>query len=170
MKKVFLALIVVLLTGVSAFAQEGEKSIGLKLNYGGEIESFGLGANFTYNVTNAIRINPSINYYFKHNHVSLFNVDADFHYLFPFAEGFAAYPLIGITFQNWKAHSYTIYGNEWGFINTNSKNFTRLGINAGGGLQYDINAEWRAFTELKYSIVNDFDQLVFSLGVAWRFN
>ncbi|MDR1054383.1 MAG: porin family protein [Prevotellaceae bacterium] len=157
MKRLFLVFAIVALAVTGSYAQKGEKSVGLKLNYGSEMESFGLGAQFSYNIMDALRISPSFNYYFEHNDISLFNVDADAHYLFPFATQFAAYPLAGVTFQAWKHH-----------ILDDTK--TRLGINVGGGLQFDFLDDWRTFTELKYSIVNDVDQFVFSVGIAFRFH
>lgn len=158
MKKLVLILAVVILSITSLFAQKDEKTIGANLNYGGEIGSFGLGAKFTYNITDVIRLAPSLNYYFRHNYTSLFAFDADAHYLFPLEGGmFTAYPLAGITFQSW---NFDVAGGlSW----------TRLGINLGGGIQYDFDSQWRALGELKYSVVNDFDQLVLTLGIAYKF-
>ena len=56
--------IVLVASVCSAMAQKGEKAVGLQLNYGTQIESMGIGAKFQYGITNAIRLEPSFNYFF----------------------------------------------------------------------------------------------------------
>lgn len=47
------------------FAQQGKQAIGGNLSYGTEIESVGIGLKYQYNITDQIRIEPSMNYFFK---------------------------------------------------------------------------------------------------------
>ena len=63
MRKVLL--LVVTLVSLCSYAQKGEKSVNLQLGYGTEIKNVGLGAKFAYNVTDAIRLAPSFDYFFK---------------------------------------------------------------------------------------------------------
>ena len=49
----------------SVFAQQGKQAIGGNLSYGTEIESVGIGLKYQYNITDQIRIEPSMNYFFK---------------------------------------------------------------------------------------------------------
>lgn len=46
------------------FAQQGKQAIGGNLSYGTEIESVGIGLKYQYNITDQIRIEPSMNYFF----------------------------------------------------------------------------------------------------------
>ena len=48
----------------SAFAQKGIQSAGVHLSYGTEIESFGIGVKYQYMITDNIRLEPSMNYFF----------------------------------------------------------------------------------------------------------
>ena len=48
-----------------------------------EIESIGLGLKYQYNITDQIRIEPSMNYFFKNDGLSMFDINANIHYLFP---------------------------------------------------------------------------------------
>ena len=64
MKKL-LMLITIFMVSMSANAQTHTKAIGVNLNYGSEISNMGIGAKFQYGITNAIRIEPAFNYYFK---------------------------------------------------------------------------------------------------------
>ena len=45
----------------------------------------------------------------------------------------------------------------------------RLGVNIGSGVEFDIADNWMANIELKYKLVKDLDQAVFTLGVAYMF-
>ena len=99
MKKLFLMLCVALVS-VGAFAQKGEQRVGLNLNYGTEISNVGLGAKYQYGITDAIRIEGSLDYFFKKDGASMWDINVNAHYLFPFAEKFAVYPLVGLTYTN----------------------------------------------------------------------
>ena len=57
---IFLGLLFVMLSNI--YAQKGRQAIGFGLSYGTEIESIGLGLKYQYNITNPIRLEPSLNY------------------------------------------------------------------------------------------------------------
>lgn len=65
MKKIIIAACMTLLSFSSVFAQKGKQAIGGNLSYGTEIESIGLGLKYQYNITDQIRIEPSMNYFLK---------------------------------------------------------------------------------------------------------
>ena len=136
----------------SAFAQKGIQAAGVHLSYGTEIESFGIGVKYQYNITNNIRLEPSLNLL-----KNQFDINANAHYLFPMANNVRLYPLVGLTFVN--------YGGYEGINGT----VTRLGINAGGGAEMDITDKLMLNFELKYQFVSDFDQAIFNIGVAYMF-
>lgn len=69
----------------STFAQKGIKAIGGHLSYGTDIESVGFGLKFQYNITDNIRLEPSMNYFFKNEGVEQYDINANAHYLFPLA-------------------------------------------------------------------------------------
>ena len=83
------------------YAQKGRQAIGFGLSYGTEIESAGLGIKYQYNITNPLRIEPSFNYFFENDNVSMLDVNVNFHYLFPVAQSVKLYPLFGLTMSNW---------------------------------------------------------------------
>ena len=136
----------------SAFAQKGIQAAGIHLSYGTGIESFGLGVKYQFNITNNIRLEPSLN--FAKNQ---FDINANAHYLFPMASNIRVYPLAGLTFAN--------YGGFDGINGT----VTRLGINAGGGAEMDITDKLILNFEAKYQFVSDFDQAMFNVGIAYMF-
>ena len=60
MKKIIIAACMALLGCGSVFAQQGKQAIGGNLSYGTEIESVGIGLKYQYNITDQIRIEPSM--------------------------------------------------------------------------------------------------------------
>ena len=137
----------------SAFAQKGIQAAGVHLSYGTEIESFGIGVKYQYNITDNIRLEPSMNYFFENNGVDMFDLNANAHYLFPMASNIRVYPLAGLTFSSWDAGK-------------GIDNVTRLGVNLGGGAEFDIADNLMLNFELKYQFVSDLDQAVFNVGIA----
>ena len=93
MKKIIIAACMALLGCGSVFAQQGKQAIGGNLSYGTEIESVGIGLKYQYNITDQIRIEPSMNYFFKNDGLSMFDINANIHYLFPIASNISLYPL-----------------------------------------------------------------------------
>ena len=140
----------------SAFAQKGIQAAGVHLSYGTEIESFGIGVKYQYNITDNIRLEPSMNYFFENNGVDMFDLNANAHYLFPMASNIRVYPLAGLTFASWDAGKGV-------------DNITRLGVNLGGGAEFDIADNLMLNFELKDQFVSDLDQAVFNVGIAYMF-
>ena len=96
---IFLGLLFVMLSGV--YAQKGRQAIGFGLSYGTEIESIGLGLKYQYNITNPIRLEPSLNYFIENDNVSMLDINMNLHYLCPVGRSVKLYPLFGFTFSNW---------------------------------------------------------------------
>lgn len=80
MKKIFIFLGLMFVMLSSTYAQKGRQAIGFGLSYGTEIESAGLGIKYQYNITNPLRIEPSFNYFFENDNVSMLDLNVNFHY------------------------------------------------------------------------------------------
>ena len=145
----------------SALAQKGIQAGGVHLTYGTEIESFGIGVKYQYNITDNIRLEPSMNYFFENHGVDQFDLNANAHYLVPMASNIGVYPLAGLTFARWNFQE--VLGGPWSDV------ITRLGVNLGGGAEMDITDQLMLNFELKYQFVSDFDQAVFNIGIAYMF-
>lgn len=153
MKKLVVLFSMMLFIMGSAFAQKGIQAGGVHLAYGTEIESVGIGVKYQYNITDNIRLEPSMNYFFENDGVDMFDINANAHYLFPMASNVRVYPLAGLTFARW----------DFGKV------VTRLGVNVGGGAECDITDNLMLNFELKYQAVSDLDQAVFNVGIAYMF-
>ena len=153
MKKLFVLMSMMFCIISSAMAQKDIKAIGVHINYGTEIESFSLGAKYQQNLTNEIRIEPSMNYHFEKGGVDLLDLNLNLHYIVPMASNIRLYPLAGLTFERW----------DFGKVEN------RLGVNIGSGVEFDIADNWMTNIELKYKLVKDLDQAVFTVGVVYMF-
>lgn len=144
-------------------AQKGKQAIGFGLNYGTQIESMGLGIKYQYNITDPIRLEPSLNYFFENDNVSMLDFNVNLHYLCPVGRGVKLYPLFGLTLTNWMLDIDTGFGED---IDDNE---CRFGVNLGGGVEFDLGHNWAINLEGKYQLVSDFDQGVINIGASYRF-
>lgn len=46
---------------------------------------------------------------------------------------------------------------------------SKFGVNLGAGLQYDLTDKLSLNFEAKYQLISDFDQMMFGVGVAYKF-
>lgn len=149
------------MTSLFASAQAKTAAVGLNLNYGTEIESLGLGVKGSYCFTDHIRGEASFNYFFPKDHFTMWEINANAHYLFNIGDKFKVYPLVGLTY---------VHGHLNGEIKADGSNDTsKFGVNLGGGAQYDLTDHLMLNFEVKYSLVSDLDQCVISLGAAYKF-
>ena len=155
-KKLALLGMLLMLLG-NVYAQKGKQAIGFGLSYGTEIENLGLGLKYQYNITNPIRLEPSINYFFENDNVSMLDLNVNFHYLFPVASNFKLYPLVGLTFSNWMFD----FGDSWLDDDFDlDDNECRFGMNLGAGGELSLNRNWAFNFEFRYQLVSDFDQVL----------
>ena len=130
-----------------------------ELSYGTEISSIGIGVKYQYNITDNIRLEPSINYFFENDGLDMFDINANAHYIFPMASNVRVYPLAGFSFSKWSANA----GDGW------EVSTSKFGVNLGGGAEFDISDNLMMNFELKYQLISKFDQSVISMGVAYMF-
>ena len=184
---------IILMVGVgTAMAQKDVKAVGLNLNYGSEIGNLGIGAKFQYGITDAIRIEPSLNYYLEKDGFGLWDVNAYIHYLFDVAEKIKVYPLAGLGYANVKSSWGFEYDEDYDYedfyslksrgwdedfdygdyeeeMEGGSTNSGEIVVNLGVGAEYQLNEKLSVGTELKYQIISNFNQIVFGVGATYRF-
>ena len=163
MKKLFL-LVCATVMSLSASAQAGDKALGAQLVFGSETNSFGLGVKGQYYFTDQLRGEASVDYFFKNKGVSMWDINANVHYLFDVANKVKVYPLAGLGYTNWS------YKYEYPGHSVIEGSDGRLAINLGGGAEYELTKDLSVNAELKYQIVsNNYSQLVLGVGVAYKF-
>ena len=171
MKKFFLLAAIACL-GTSAFAQKDTKELGVGFVYGTQVESLGLNVRGQYFVTDNVRLEGSVNYFFKHNDVSMWDLSANGAYVFLINDKFRVYPMLGFTFTSWSVEYRTAKVNpdNTTTIYVKSDNTVRFGANYGGGVEYALSKNISAFGEIREQVLpNSYSQGAFTLGLKARF-
>lgn len=161
MKKFFIIALMAFV-GMSAYAQseKGDMAAGVNVSYGTKdgFSNIGIGGKFQYNLTDAIRIEPSANYFLKKDYVSMWDANVNVHYLFNVAEKLTVYPLAGASLVGVKVD-----------LGEDSASESKFGFNVGAGAQYWLTETFGLNFDFKYQMVSDFDRPVFSLGAVFKF-
>lgn len=162
MKKLLLLVCAAVMT-LSASAQAGDKALGAQFVFGSETNSIGLGVKGQYYFTDQLRGEASVDYFFKNKGVSMWDINANVHYLFDVADKVKVYPLAGLGYTNWS------YKLEYDNVTLAKGTDGRLAVNLGGGAEYELTKDLSVNAELKYQIINNYNQLVLGVGVAYKF-
>ena len=162
MKKLLL-LVCAAVMSLSASAQAGDKALGAQLVFGSETNSLGFGVKGQYYFTDQLRGEASVDYFFKNKGVSMWDINANVHYLFDVADKFKVYPLAGLGYTNWS------YKYEFEGAPVIEGSDGRLAINLGGGAEYELTKNLSVNAEAKYQIISNYNQLVLGVGVAFKF-
>ncbi len=160
MKKVLLTMILCVFA-LGTYAQKGEMAASAQfmLGAGQGITNPGLGAKFSYSITDPWRLAASFDYGFKNKGMSSWDINVDAHYQFFFGKGMRAYPMAGFTVLGYTAKYFGYKANT-----------TCVGVNLGGGFQYDINDNWAVYTELKGQLVhNHGSRFAWGVGGSYKF-
>ena len=162
MKKLLL-LVCAAVMSLSASAQAGDKVLGAQLVFGSETNSFGVGVKGQYYFTDQLRGEASVDYFFKNKGVSMWDINANVHYLFDVANKVKVYPLAGLGYTNWS------YKYEYAGAPVVEGSDGRLAVNLGGGAEYELTKNLNVNAEAKYQIISNYNQLVLGVGVAYKF-
>ena len=160
MKKLVFAVFATLFC-VSAFAQQGTFAVGAQAVYGSEIKNVGFGVKAQYSFTDPLRAEASFNYFLKKDGVSMWEINANAHYLFDLG-GVSIYPLAGLNYSRVKV-TVDIPG-----VGSVSGSDGKFGANLGGGVEFPLSETIALGAEVKY-VLSDYDQLVAGVGVTFKF-
>ena len=150
MKKLLL-LVCAAVMSLSASAQAGDKALGAQLVFGSETNNIGLGVKGQYYFTDQLRGEASVDYFFKNKGVSMWDINANVHYLFDVANKVKVYPLAGLGYTNWS------YKYEFPGLPVVEGSDGRLAVNRGGGAEYELTKDLSVNAELKYQIISNYN-------------
>lgn len=154
---------------------QAQAALGGGLAYGTEIESPGININGTYMINDNIALAPGLIYYFPKEYfadykLKWFEVDLNGHYYFNTTGIVKPYALAGLNFSFITFPTYTFSGLFGGSGEVDNETTTKVGLNLGGGVEFDIDAPVKPFGQLSYSVIDSFDQLVIVAGVRFPLN
>lgn len=150
-----------------------KKNVGAYVLYGTNMKNIGIGVKYLQNFTEAIRLEAVGDYYLKTDGFTMFDVNVNGHYLFPLSDKVTAYPLVGINFTSWKnSYDFEDYGlgdyyyGDYSGYDTDVKD-SSIGLNFGGGIQYQLTDKLRIGAELKYQTISGFNTTVIGAGITY---
>lgn len=154
---------------ISSHSLSAQLSVGGGLSFGTGIENIGLFARGGYDITDEIRGNATVNFFFGENvegivKTSLWTINLDGHYVLVDEDNLAIYGLAGLNI----GISRVKFDDPTGIIGSFSDSETNIGLNAGGGVELPLDAI-NPFAEVKY-VIGGFDQLVIVAGVRYPLN
>src|SRR5690554_2555054 len=167
MKKIMVTLCMVTFSFLSVNAQEDTR-LGAMLAYGTEIENIGIGANAEFPIMENLTLAPSFTYFLPKDESSIvkttfFELNANANYYFLQDDSFSIYGLAGLNYTNVKV-KVEDFGLGFGDASVSEG---KIGLNIGGGVNFNLDKNWTPFTELKY-VVSNFDQLVLVAGIKFN--
>ena len=191
MKKLIISLCMAAV-GLCGYAQEkGDMAAGINLGVapclekGVKVNNFGVGAKFQYNVTNPIRLEADLDYWFKDKGMDVFDISANVQYLFHCLQGkLTFYPTVGIGYGHlgsgiggdfdYDDYSYYTRGvTRAPYYDDDDDDYSasanRFLFNVGVGAEYSFTSKISAGLEIKYQYMKNFSRLPITLGVSYRF-
>lgn len=136
MKKLFVAFCM-LLGSTAMFAEKGATTLGVHGAY--MIDSpnnIGVGANVGYEIIDNLRGVAEFDYFLKKDHVSYWDVNVGAQYLFHLGDSFTLYPTAGIDLL--------------GFSAEHGGSDSKLGLNIGAGVEYQLSSSLALKAEYNY--------------------
>jgi outer membrane protein X len=178
LRRAAIAVIAAVAISFSAVAQQqGDMAAGgfLAIGMGDEVTNVGIGGKFQYNVTDPIRLEGSLNFFFPKKYdfgfveskLSFWDLSVNAHYLFPATDQITVYPLAGLGIQGWKFKAEADLGG-WGSYG-GSDSGSDVCFNLGGGIDFKLSDQLSFNGELKYKISGDWNRFIISAGLAYKF-
>ena len=173
MKKYFIILAMMIVGTTATFAEEGDKWVGVNVSYGfsSEYKNVGIGGKLQYEIKENLRLEGAANYFFsrsvgvEYGELRTWMLDANVNaqYLIHLSEKMRVYPIIGPTFMLAKASD-----KDGGITDHFTGSRVRLGVNAGAGIEYQLNDQIKLNADFKYQYVKDFDRPVIAIGASYK--
>lgn len=159
----YISVLFMFLFSAKSFAQyEGTVGLGAHIGYGSTVKSVSAGVHMHYYHTNRARLAPSFTYYIPRKGNTVWQIDADAHYVLPVSWLFSVYPIAGINYSNFK---YDVSNTS--AIGENGWFKQRVGANLGLGAQYDFGYKLRLSVEYKYQFIRNFSQSTVTAGIGF---
>ena len=158
---------------------KGDKAVGINLGIapclesGSNVTNFGIGAKFQYNVTNPVRLEADLDYWFKDKATDVFDISANIQYIFHIGSKVNVYPFVGLGYAH-IGFSWSLDDDDLLYYTRSSNlevstSLNRFLFNLGVGAEYKVASNVYAQFELRYQYLKDFNRLPINVGITYRF-
>tara|TARA_B100001109_G_scaffold99914_1_gene81508 strand:- start:479 stop:997 length:519 start_codon:yes stop_codon:yes gene_type:complete len=153
------------------FAKQGLSQInaGVGIEYGSEVEEAGLDLRVGYLLNEQWNLVADFNFFFldndsryiERNYWNELNLNAHYYFLTqeklvsPYALGGLGLTFVGYEYDDHPAFNDREYSNS------------EIGLNVGGGLDVNVHENFKPFFEVKYLLIDDYDQGEIALGLKY---
>jgi len=132
------------------------------------VEKLGLFARGAYDITDEIRGNATVNFFFGESvegiaSTNVWTINLDGHYKLIDEDEFGVYALAGLNLATVRVK----FEDPTGIFGNFSESSTEVGLNVGGGAELPLDTVI-PFAEVKY-VISNLDQLVIMAGVRFPF-
>lgn len=142
---------------------------GLGIEYGSEVEEAGLDLRLGYLLNEQWNLVADFNFFFldndskfiERNYWNELNLNAHYYFLTqeqivsPYALGG-----LGLTFVGYEYDDHPAFGDR-------EYSNSEIGLNVGGGLDVNVHENFKPFFEVKYLLIDDYDQGEIALGLKY---
>ena len=144
-----------MLFSTAMFAEKGDMFVGAGVSYGfhSDYKNFGIGVKGQYEIFNNFRADAQVDHFFKHDGISMSDININLQYAIPATDAINVYPLVGLALVG---HST----NAFGFLEE-----MKAGFNVGAGAELPVTDKWKIFLETKYQVVEDWGRFIPTIGV-----
>lgn len=176
MKRLLWMALLIVCAAVAKSQDFGTYAIGVNGCYGvnSDYKHFSVGLKVQGFIGDHWRADISGTYMPKAHNVSMWDLNANMHYVFALGKKVGLYPLAGITFLHAKLHGINDIPEDYshlidlsGIDGYGDDDEARIGVNAGIGAEYYITLALKVNAEIKYQYAKDFDRPVFSIGLSY---
>ncbi len=160
-----------LLAGFSFSANAAQpyfkKGFGGQLGYTGLNENVGLGLHARFPIVNGLRIEPTFDYYLRKDGLNMWDVMANFHYVFPVAQNkIGIYPLVGLGLAKSKLKWELEDRHGHYDVSASSTDFS---MNFGVGLEFPVATDFSLGFELKGQLIDGDTEFASAFKVTYLF-
>lgn len=161
---------------MQAQTEKGDMAIGVNISptFVSGWSTVGIGLKYQYNVIDNLRMEPNVNYYFKKDYTSSWDLGVNFHWLLNVMENLHLYPIVGVGVAGANYDMEGVYDDlldeEFGdYFEGSNSSVTRFAVNVGAGAEYMFTDKISANFEYKRRLSSDLGVNIFSIGIGYHF-
>lgn len=145
----------------------GEKTLGLRVGYNTYNTRPLAGVQFSYRFNRLLRLAPDALYVFRNDGRDALLVDVNMQFLIPYANSRGAiFPLAGLNYSSWNWHGTLVDASG---INDVSTRTSRLGLNAGAGIDINVSGTLKLSVSGVYTFIKHSHGANITAGIHYRF-